>query len=344
MVKQVDTEQIIMETHECMDWDAKEYANMVRDTCKYSAQKDIPLTAVDSETEILENLPAAEADSETELLEDLPVAAVDSEAEMLEDLQCEGLCLIQKRGGFKFGMDSVLLANFVKTRKHATVVELCSGSGVVSILLAKKTGAQHIIGVEIQDSFVEMANRSVRLNHLESKVQFICQDLRGIVTQQKPGNRQVSKGNVLPVFQNTLTPVGAETVDTVVVNPPYIKQNAGIQNAEISVAIARHEICCTLRDVVKSAAFLLAPGGSLFMVHRPDRLADVFCTFREFDIEPKFVKAVHASYGKRPVLFLICGKKQSGAELRFLKPLYTYDLSGNYITQETLKLLNSEIQ
>ena len=253
----------------------------------------------------------------------LPI--IDAQTEILEDLQCAGLQVIQKKEGFKFGMDSVLLANFVKTDKNASIVELCSGSGVISILMTAKTEARRIVGVELQDWFVEMANRSIQVNHLESSVGFVCADLRRIPSQPLPG-------------------LGAGSADTVVVNPPYLKQHAGILSTEASVAIAKHEICCTLQEVVAAAAFLLKSGGNLFMVHRPDRLADVFCALRAFHIEPRYVKSVHASYGKHPVLFLICGKKHARANLKFLEPLYTYDLSGNYLTQEMLQTLNREIR
>ena len=247
--------------------------------------------------------------------------SIDEKIESIEDLQFKNLRIIQKKNSFKFGLDSVLLANFVKADKNSSIVELCSGSGVISILLTGKTSAADITGIEIQEWFVEMANRSVSLNSLSEKVRFLCADLRTIPTFLKKGSAQ-----------------------TVVVNPPYIKHGGGIGNQNNEIKIARHEVCCTLKDIVEAASYLLPSGGNLFMVHRPNRLVDVFCTMRDFHIEPKYVKTVYPSYGKRPILFLINGRKSANPDLKFLEPLYTYDLDGNYISQETLSQLNTELR
>ena len=188
--------------------------------------------------------------------------------EFIEDLQCDGLKIIARRDGFRYGTDSVLLANFVKAKRGDRIVELCSGTGVVSILLSAKTRAASITGVEIQPRLVGMANRSAAMNNISDRVSFYTGDIRD--ARDIVGLRE-------------------RPVDVVVVNPPYLcndNSNAVFEHGD-SAAIARHEITCTLADVVAAAKRLLNPGGLFYIVYRSDRLVDLFHEMRAAGIEPK---------------------------------------------------------
>jgi len=237
---------------------------------------------------------------------------------VVEDLQCGGLKVIQRDALFKFGLDSVLLANFSRAPINSTVVDLCSGSSVISVLMSAKTMAARIVGVEISDEFVDMAKRSISLNKLDDKV-------------------SVLKGDVREIHQ-LFTKGGAGVV---VVNPPYIKQSGGLKPADVNKSIAKHEIMCSLKDVISAAAFLLPAGGCFFIVYKPQRLVDLLCQMREFEIEPKYLKAVHPRYNQKPSLVLVEGVKSAGSGLVFLPPLFVYDESGAYITQSNLERLSA---
>lgn len=227
--------------------------------------------------------------------------------ETLDDLQLKGIHVIQKKDAFRFGVDAVLLANFAKMRRGATVIDFCSGTGIIPFILAGKTEAKNIKGIEIQDEMVDMARRSVSFNKLEDRVEFIDKDLKDIQ------------------FLRTLS-----KVDIVTVNPPYKLKNSGIINVNDKNAIARHEICCTLEDVIKGAKTVLKDNGRMYMIHRPDRLADIICTMRKYKIEPKVIKMIHPNIKKAPTMVLIEGQNYGGAFLRWEAPLYIYNLDGSY--------------
>ena len=238
--------------------------------------------------------------------------------ETLDDLQLRGIHVIQKKHAFRFGVDAVLLANFVKVRKNAKVVDLCTGTGIIPFILAGKTTASNIIGVEIQEEFVDMANRSIEYNNLEDKIKFINGDLKDIELIKT-----------------------IDKVDIVTVNPPYKLQNSGLISLNDKDAIARHEICCTLEDVIIACRILLKDNGRMYMVHRPDRLADILCTMRKHRIEPKRIRMVHPSVSKAPNIVLIEGQRDGGAFLKWDPPLYVHVEDGGY-TQEIKNMYNSD--
>ncbi|NLL06099.1 MAG: tRNA1(Val) (adenine(37)-N6)-methyltransferase [Clostridiaceae bacterium] len=227
--------------------------------------------------------------------------------EKIDDLQYKGLKLIQKDKAFRFGLDAVLLANFVDVKKGSSVIDLGTGTGIISILLAEKTEAASIVGLEIQEEIAEMAQRSVKMNCLEDRVKIVCGDIKDSVD----------------LF-------GASSFDAVVSNPPYMNQGGGIINISDTKAIARHEILCTLEDVIRSASKLLVPGGQFAMVHRPDRLADIIWLMRNFTIEPKYIRFVHPSPYRKANLLLIKGTRQGRPQLKMMEPLYVYDEEGKY--------------
>ena len=229
------------------------------------------------------------------------------EDETLDDLQLKEICVIQKKSGFRFGVDAVLLANFAKAKKKDCIVDLCSGTGIIPFIIAGKNEIDHITGIEIQSDMVEMSNRSVLYNNLQDKINFIHGDLK---------NEELLKA--------------IEKVDVVTVNPPYKLQNSGIINENNKNAIARHEICCTLDDVIKASSILLKDNGKLFMIHRPERIADVLCTMRKYKIEPKLIRMVQPNVNKVPNLLLIEGQKNGGKFLKWQNTLYVYDENGKY--------------
>lgn len=229
------------------------------------------------------------------------------EDETLDDLQLKNLFVIQKKEGFRFGVDAVLLANFAKVKKGARVIDLCSGTGIIPFIVAGKTLAEHITGIEINQDMVDMAKRSACYNNLKSRIDFINEDLKNIELLKN-----------LP------------KADVVTVNPPYMLQNSGILNSVKSDAIARHEVCCTLEDVIIASKILLRDNGRMYMVHRPERLADILCTMRKYKIEPKLIRMVHPSHNKAPNIVLIEGKRDGGTFLKWEAPLYIHDETGNY--------------
>ena len=229
------------------------------------------------------------------------------ENESIDDLQLKGLNLIQKIDGFKFGVDAVLLSDFANVKKKHRVIDLCTGTGIIPFLLYGKYEPTEIYGLEIQEDMVDMAIRSTKLNSLEEKIVFVNEDLKNIEYLKK-----------------------FEKFDVVTVNPPYKLNNAGIINPSDKLAIARHEVLCNLEDVIAASRILLKDNGRMFIVHRPERLADIFTLMRKYKIEPKRVKMVHPKIGKAPNIVLVEGQRDGGAYLKWEPPLYVYDENGRY--------------
>lgn len=234
--------------------------------------------------------------------------------ERLDDLQCNGLCLIQDPDKFCFGIDAVLLSNFVKVKKNGHVVDLCTGSGIVPILLSAKTGAKKITGIEIQSDIADMARRSVSYNKLDEKIDIINDDI----------------SNALKYINNC-------SVDSVCVNPPYMKDTTAIKNPDLPMAIARHELLTDLGTVINIASKLLKESGKFFMVHRPSRLSEIFASMRQNRIEPKRLRFIHPYIESKANLVLIEGAKGSGVWLDVEPPLVVYK-DKNVYTDEVLKI------
>lgn len=230
-----------------------------------------------------------------------------NEEERIDDLQYKGLKIIQKTQGFCFGVDAVLLANFADVKKGAKVLDLGTGTGIIPLLLAGKTEARWIMGVEIQDAMAEMARRSVELNQLEHRIQILEGDLKSIYEKLE-----------------------LSSFDVVVSNPPYMNAGGGLVNPMDTKAISRHEILCDLEDVIRTSSKLLRPGGQFALVHRPERLVDILCTMRQYKIEPKYLRMVHPSPYKKANLILVKGSRGGNPQLKMLDPLYVYDGEGKF--------------
>lgn len=228
-----------------------------------------------------------------------------NEFERKDDLDLGGLHIWQDRREFCFGIDAVLLSAFAEIKKGERVLDLCSGNGIIPILLAGKTEAAAISGIEINPVQAALFARSVAENQLK--------------------HISVLEGNILDAASLT----GNARFDVVTCNPPYIK-GGQIQNPSENKAIARHEILCTLEDVLTVAAERLRYGGRFYMVHRPDRLTDILETMRKCQIEPKRLRMVHSNAAREAGLVLVEGTRGGGAFLRVMPPLVLYNADGTY--------------
>ena len=202
----------------------------------------------------------------------------------VDDLGLNGLRLIQDTDMFCFGIDAVMLANFAHCEENAKVVDLCTGNGIIPVLLSSKIPADKIIGVEIQEEVAKLAKENVEFNNLQDKVSIINDDLK-----------------------NMPEVLGKSKFDVVTCNPPYRNAGCGVINEATTKAIARHEILCSLDDIIYVSAMLLKPLGKFFMIHRPDRLCDILCSMRQHKIEPKVVQFVQPDKDTKPTHVLIAG-------------------------------------
>lgn len=246
-----------------------------------------------------------------------------NENERIDNLEIKNMKIIQNKDGFCFGMDSVLLSDFAQEIKdNSNCVDLGTGTGILGILLCAKTKLSKIIGVEIQKEVADMAQKSINLNKLEERFEIINIDLKEIKNNKKEINN---------LHKNSF--------DYVVTNPPYKKTNSGKINNNEKKLISRHEITADLNDFIEVSNYLLKDKGTLFMVHRPDRLVDVLFKMRKEKIEPKQIRFVYPKISKEPNLVLIKGVKNAKPFLKIDKPLYVYNDDGTY-TEEILKIYN----
>ena len=225
--------------------------------------------------------------------------------EQIDDLQYKGLRIIQDDRMFRFGTDAVLLAGFAEAWPRETVVDLCTGTGIIPLLLAARTGAK-VIGVELQHRAAELAERSVALNQLQERVQIIEGDIKDA--------RKLIKGHV----------------HAVTCNPPYERVGSGGISAAEEIRIARHEVMCNMDDAVKSASELLQTGGRLYMIHRISRMAELIYTMKKYRIEPKVVRIVQSEADKPPILVLIKSVNDANPDCIVPSPLVIQDKDGNY--------------
>ena len=241
------------------------------------------------------------------------------ENERLDDLQINNLKIIQNINGFCYGIDSVLISDFAKKmKKNAKIIDLGTGTGVIALLLTAKVNPRKVIGVEIQDSIAEMAQRSVQLNHLEDKVEILREDIRNL-------DKILEKNSF----------------DVIVTNPPYMKIHTGLRNENNIKLISRHEVECTLEDIAKISSRLLNENGEIYMVHRPDRLVDIMEIFRKFKLEIKELRMVHSKENMQANLVLIKAVKNAKPFLKIDKPLFVYKTDGEY-TSEILEIYNKK--
>lgn len=238
--------------------------------------------------------------------------------ERLDDLERNGLMLIQHPGRFCYGVDAVLLSWFAKASEGERVLDFCTGTGVVPILMTAKTAASHFTGLEIQEEVAKMASRSVMLNHLGDKVSIICGDLK-----------------------NTKTLFGKGVFNVVTVNPPYMAGGSGFVGADYSKAVSRHEILCSLEDVIRESANVLVAGGRMYMVHRPYRLGDIICLMKQYKMSPRRLCMVHPKASQEANLVLIEGIRGGNTQIRVEAPLVLFDEDGQESKQ--IKMIHGRL-
>jgi len=229
------------------------------------------------------------------------------ENERLDELHRNGYFIIQNPQKFCFGMDAVLLSGFARVKRRETVLDLGTGTGIIPILLEAKTEGEHFTGLEIQPESADMAKRSVRYNHLEEKI-------------------SIEIGNI----KDASSQLGASSFDVVTTNPPYMTGQHGLTNPNEAKAIARHEILCTLEDIMRESAKVLKPQGRFYMVHRPFRLAEILALMRQYHIEPKRMQLVYPYVDKEPNMVLIEGLRGGNPHVSVEKPLIVYKKPGVY--------------
>ncbi len=232
------------------------------------------------------------------------------ENERIDDLERNGYHIIQDTDRFCFGMDAVLLTGFARVKQGARVLDLGTGTGIIPILLEAKTQAEHLTGLEIQEDSADMARRSVLLNGLEHKIDIVTGDIK-------------EAGSLFD----------AASFDVITCNPPYMIGQHGLTNEGDAKAIARHEILCTLEDVVSQTAKLLKPGGNFFMVHRPFRLAEIMTVLKAYKLEPKRMQLVYPFVDKEPNMVLIEANRGGRPRMTVEKPLIVYREPGVYMPE-----------
>lgn len=238
------------------------------------------------------------------------------EGERLDDLQCNGYYIIQNPEMFCFGMDAVLLSDFATGKPKGKVIDLGTGTGIIPTLMHARGKGTHFTGLEIQESSVDMASRSVLYNKLQDKIEIIQGDIKEVPC----------------IFK-------AASFDVVTSNPPYIQESHGLENLMEPKNIARHEILLNLEDVIKAAAYLLKEGGSFAMVHKPFRLAEIIRLMSKYRLEPKRMCMVQPYVDKEPNMVLIEANKGGRTMMKIEPALVVYNKDGSY-TEDLLKRYN----
>ena len=217
------------------------------------------------------------------------------------------LTVLQDKSSFCFGIDAVLIADFARVKNGGKVFDLGTGTGIIPLLMAKTSKASHLTALEIQKESAEIASLNVEKNHLKEKISVVHGDIKSVRELFEP-----------------------ERADVVTSNPPYAKANAVRKNPNEAKNIARHEILCNLEDVVSAASYLLKSNGSFFMIHRPERLSEIFVTFKKYRLEAKTLQLVQPFSYSAPTMVLIEGRKNARAEIKILPTLVIYKAQGEY--------------
>ncbi len=221
--------------------------------------------------------------------------------ERLDDLQLGGLYLIQDPEKFCFGVDAVFLSDFVRVRPGETVLDMGTGNGIIPVLLAGKTQGKKFTGLEIQTETADMARRSVAYNHLEDRIRIVTGDIKEAAEIFRPA-----------------------FFDVITVNPPYMISRHGLRNPDDAKAVARHEVLCSLDDILRESMRLLQDKGRFYMVHRPFRLAEIMIKMNHYKIEPKRLKFIHPYIDREPVLVLIEGVRSGKSRVTVEPPIIIY--------------------
>lgn len=222
--------------------------------------------------------------------------------ERLDDLQLDGLKLIQDPGKFCFGVDAVFLSDFARVKPGETVLDMGTGNGVIPILLAAKTRGEKFTGLEIQAETAEMARRSVRLNQLEDRIEIVTGDIKEAAAIFKPA-----------------------FFDVITTNPPYMLSEHGLKNSDDARAIARHEVLCSLDDILRESMRLLQDKGRFYMIHRPFRLTEILIKMNHYKIEPKRIQFIYPHIDREPAMVLIEGVRGAKSRVTVEPPIVIYE-------------------
>ena len=228
------------------------------------------------------------------------------------------LKIIQRKDMFNFSLDTVLLAHFCTINKDVkTIVDFGTNNAAIPLLLSKRTNKK-IIGIEIQEEAVILANKNIALNNLENQIEIIHADINDYV-------KQMNK------------------VQLVVCNPPFFKvgENSHLNDNEY-LTIARHEIKIDLEGIIQSAAKILDNKGRLAIVHRPDRMIDILNIMQKYDIEPKRIRFVYPKYHKESHVILVEGLYKGKKGIKIEPPLYAHNNDGSY-SNEVRKMFGEDI-
>lgn len=246
--------------------------------------------------------------------------------ERIDDLNINGKKIIQDTDLFLFGMDSVLLANMVKkTTSKTNIVDLGTGACVIPILLTQKVKCNKIIGIELQTKMYDLAKRNIELNDAKDKVEVLNLDIKEIKR----------------IREKIISITGEDSVNIVISNPPYKKIGTGVPNDLSEKGIARHEVMCTLEDIFKTASSILKFKGRLYLVHKPERIADLITVARKYNLELKNLTFMQPTIDKKPSIVLLEYVLGGGNECVVSKTIIEYDESGNY-TKDILDIYNME--
>ena len=232
------------------------------------------------------------------------------EQERIDDLHIKGYQIIQSPERFCFGMDAVLLSDFVKGKKNAQILDMGTGTGIIPILLEAKGKGAKFTALEIQEESAKMAERSVLLNGLQEKITVVTGDMKEASKLMK-----------------------ASSFDIVTCNPPYMNDHHGIVNPGLPKAIARHEILCTLEDIVREASKVVKPKGSFYLIHRPFRLAEIIGTLLKYRLEPKRMRLVYPYVDKEPNMVMIEAVRDGKSMIKVEPPLIVYEEKGTYTNE-----------
>ncbi|MBN1366146.1 MAG: tRNA1(Val) (adenine(37)-N6)-methyltransferase [Syntrophaceae bacterium] len=229
------------------------------------------------------------------------------EKETLDTILEGGLRVFQTKKGYRFSLDSILLAHFVSLKSSIRVIDIGCGNGIILLILAKRYPKLHLVGLEIQDNLADLARKNSEYNNLENRIEIVSGDARHIKS----------------IFPGL-------SFDAAMFNPPYRKLNSGRINPLHEKAIARHEISGSLKDFLTAAKYLLKPSGTVFTIYPAKRLVELISLFRGSGIEPKKMKLVFSDYHSEAEFILVEGKKGGHEELKTEPPLFIYDDSKNY--------------
>ena len=229
-------------------------------------------------------------------------ASLVRDGERLDDLQLGGLEIIQDPNKFCFGVDAVFLSDFARVKPGETVLDIGTWNGIIPLLLSAKTQGRKFTGLEIQQDTAEMARRSVLHNHLEDRIEIVTGDIKEAAEIFKPA-----------------------FFDVITINPPYMLADHGLRNPDSARAVARHEVLCSLDDILRESMRLLQDKGRFYMIHRPFRLTEIMIKMNHYKIEPKRIQFIYPHIDREPAMMLIEGVRGAKPRVTVEPPIIIYD-------------------